>query len=244
MSLILDAIVLAIIVLCIVIAAHRGFVRTLIDVVGCIAAVVIAISFGNVISGEIYDRAVSPQLVRITEETAASTAQDLVDKGFDAIPNIIVSNAEKFGFSSAAELKKQLVRLNSEKSNKTVQLMEAAGYIHRQCEPVYTQAKKAGKFYEMAKASFEADFVRSFRAWSQKHVSDISFYPGKQQQMFVRCKIDGQQQMGKELNRNDAELLRNTKIGSETKDLALKAFKEDIIEAMGQTQKQSVGLKR
>lgn len=152
--------------------------------------------------------------------------------------------AEKFGFSSAAELKKQLVRLNSEKSNKTVQLMEAAGYIHRQCEPVYTQAKKAEKFYEMAKASFEADFVRSFRAWSQKHVSDISFYPGKQQQMFVRCKIDGQQQMGKELNRNDAELLKNTKIGSETKDLALKAFKEDIIEAMGQTQKQSVGLKR
>ena len=106
MSIILDAIVLGIIVLCIAIAARKGFVRTFVEVAGYIAAVLIALSFGTVISGAVYDNAVSPQLVKITGETAATTAQELVDKGFEALPDVISENADKFGISKDSILQK------------------------------------------------------------------------------------------------------------------------------------------
>ena len=106
MNWILDLIVVGIIVICIIVAYRRGFVRTFVEVAGCIAAILLAMSFGSVISGAVYDNMISPQLVKLTEETATSTAQDLLDKGFEALPDFIENNADKFGISKDSIMQK------------------------------------------------------------------------------------------------------------------------------------------
>lgn len=98
-AVILDLIVVGIIVFVTVLAAKRGFVRTIVEVVGFVAAAVIAVSLGSAAAGMAYDNFLGPKLVTVTGDTASATTQEMVDKAWEALPDFIADNAEKLGVS-------------------------------------------------------------------------------------------------------------------------------------------------
>ena len=91
MSLILDGIILLIVIVCALLAAKKGFVRTLIELVGFVLAIIVAFMVANPVAGFIYDSAVKP--------VAESAIQTVVEKGgttaFEALPEFIKNIAEK-----------------------------------------------------------------------------------------------------------------------------------------------------
>lgn len=96
---ILDLIVVGIIVLMVILSAKRGFVRTVVEVVGFVLAIMVAISLGSGVAGMIYDNTVGPNIVSVADNTIDNTAQEIIDDAWDALPDFVVKNAEAFGIS-------------------------------------------------------------------------------------------------------------------------------------------------
>lgn len=95
MSYILDAIILVIIAITVFLSAKKGFVRTLIEVVGFVAAIIIAFTFSTPISNSIYDNAISPIVVDTVEEAATDTANAsaaAVDAIWNKLPKFITNS--------------------------------------------------------------------------------------------------------------------------------------------------------
>ena len=102
MSIILDLIALAIIVLTVLISAKRGFVRTLIELVGFIAAVFISFTISTPLANTTYDKIIEPSIVSsVTSvaDTAADSSVNTVDAFWNEIPAWIRSGIEKAGIS-------------------------------------------------------------------------------------------------------------------------------------------------
>ena len=103
MSIILDLIVLAIIVITVLISAKRGFVRTLIELVGFIAAVFISFTISTPLANTTYDKIIEPSIVS-TVTSAVDTAADnsaaaAVDSFWNEMPGWIKGGIEKAGIS-------------------------------------------------------------------------------------------------------------------------------------------------
>ena len=93
MGLLLDIVFVGIVALCAVMAAKKGFVRTLIELIGYIVAIAVAISFSGVIANFVFDKFIEPASV-------TSIANIIEDKGTQALENVpvfIKSIAEKAG---------------------------------------------------------------------------------------------------------------------------------------------------
>ena len=101
MSYILDAIVILIILLFVFLSAKKGFVRTLIEVVGFVAALVIAFTFSNPIADVTYDKLVYPSVIKTVENVASdgvSSATTAVDTIWQKMPQFI-TESNFFGLS-------------------------------------------------------------------------------------------------------------------------------------------------
>lgn len=103
MSIILDLIVLAIIVITVLISAKRGFVRTLIELVGFIAAVFISFTISTPLANTTYDKIIEPSIIS-TVTSAVDTAADnsaaaAVDSFWNEMPGWIKGGIEKAGIS-------------------------------------------------------------------------------------------------------------------------------------------------
>ncbi len=103
MSIILDLIVLAIIVITVLISAKRGFVRTLIELVGFIAAVFISFTISTPLANSTYDKIIEPSIIS-TVTSAVDTAADnsaaaAVDSFWNEMPGWIKGGIEKAGIS-------------------------------------------------------------------------------------------------------------------------------------------------
>ena len=102
MSIILDLIVLAIIVLTVLISAKRGFVRTLIELAGFIAAVFITFTISTPLADTTYDKIIEPSVVSsVTSvaDTASISSAETVDTFWNELPEWIRSGVEKVGIS-------------------------------------------------------------------------------------------------------------------------------------------------
>ncbi len=103
MSVILDVIVVAIIAICALLAAKRGFVRTFLEVVGFLAAILIAINISTPIADFIYDKAVSPSIektvVTAIHEAATSTSDAITNTIWEKLPGFVSNAAEKSGIT-------------------------------------------------------------------------------------------------------------------------------------------------
>lgn len=93
MGYILDAIIVAIVVLCAVLAARKGFVRALIEFLGYILALVIAVGAAGVIADYTYENAIRPVVV----EAIASNLTDSASGAVEELPDTIVSLIELAG---------------------------------------------------------------------------------------------------------------------------------------------------
>ncbi len=99
MSIIIDLILVAIILVVVLISAKQGFVRTVVGAVGFVAAVVIAFTFSKPLAEVTYDKFIEPPIVNSISETASGTVTDTVDGVWSNLPSLITDNSESFGFS-------------------------------------------------------------------------------------------------------------------------------------------------
>lgn len=95
MSYILDAILVLIILITVFISAKKGFVRTLVEVVGFVAAIFIAFTFSSPIASAVYGKMVEPVIVKTVENVStdtANTASDAVDAVWQKMPAFVTES--------------------------------------------------------------------------------------------------------------------------------------------------------
>ncbi len=96
MSYILDGIIILIVALGVFLSAKKGFVRTLIEVVGFVAAIVIAFTLSSPLASTVYDKMIEPSVVRTVENAAADSAQNAsgaVDAVWNKMPTFITESS-------------------------------------------------------------------------------------------------------------------------------------------------------
>ncbi len=99
MVFIIDLIVVGIILLVALISAKQGFVRTVVGVVGFVAAVVIAFTVSKPLADVTYDKVIEPPIVNSISDTASGSLSQTVDKVWENIPSFITDNSAELGFS-------------------------------------------------------------------------------------------------------------------------------------------------
>lgn len=97
MGLVLDFIVIGIVVLCSIMAAKKGFVRTLIELIGYILAIAVAISFSGVVADFVFDKFIEPASVT----AIADIIEDKGTQALESVPVFIKSITEKAGVNFA-----------------------------------------------------------------------------------------------------------------------------------------------
>ena len=96
MSIILDLIILIIIGVCVLVSARRGFVRTLIETVGFILAIIMANAFSGALSDITYDKFIEPGIIRSVESIDVTNASSSLDAKLTNLPSTvktIISNS-------------------------------------------------------------------------------------------------------------------------------------------------------
>ncbi|MBQ8740978.1 MAG: CvpA family protein, partial [Clostridia bacterium] len=96
MSYILDGIIILIILLGVFLSAKKGFVRTLIEVVGFVAAIVVAFTLSSPLANTIYDKMIEPSVVKTVEAVAtdgAENASAAVDAVWSKMPAFITESS-------------------------------------------------------------------------------------------------------------------------------------------------------
>ncbi len=83
MNYIIDAVILLIIVLCIIRSARKGFVRSLVEAIGLIVALLLATSCANYVAQTIYDNTVRPAV----SSTIEKSFTDAGSKAFEQLPS-------------------------------------------------------------------------------------------------------------------------------------------------------------
>ena len=103
MSIILDLIVLAIIVITVLISAKRGFVRTAVELVGFIAAVFISFTISTPLANTTYDKIIEPSILSTVTSAANTVADDsaaaAVDGIWNRMPDWLKIGVERAGIS-------------------------------------------------------------------------------------------------------------------------------------------------
>ena len=96
MSYILDGILILIIAITVFMSAKKGFVRTLIEVVGFVAAIVIALTMSSPISNGVYKSMIEPAVVKTVNNVASDTANsanEAVDAVWEKMPAFITESS-------------------------------------------------------------------------------------------------------------------------------------------------------
>lgn len=101
MGIVLDLILALIVVVCILLAVKKGFVRSLIEVVGYILAIVIAFSVSGIAAEYIYDNVVDEAVV-VTVYTAI---EENSEKALEALPDYLTVLLEQVDFDIESLLK-------------------------------------------------------------------------------------------------------------------------------------------
>ncbi|MGN0557514.1 MAG: CvpA family protein [Acutalibacteraceae bacterium] len=102
---IIDAAVILIVAAFVWIQAKRGFVRTIIEVVGCIAAALIAFSAAGYLSNLVFDSTMRKGIVESVDQSIAENGSDSAAKAaeqiWDGLPAFVTGVAEHGGLDKA-----------------------------------------------------------------------------------------------------------------------------------------------
>ncbi len=103
MSAILDIIIVVIIAAAVIVTAKKGFVRTVFNIVGFVAAIVLSFTLSTPTADFIYDKALEPALSKAIEnavsDKVSSGTADISQTIWDALPSFVKNNAEKMNFN-------------------------------------------------------------------------------------------------------------------------------------------------
>ena len=94
MGIVLDLILALIVVVCILLAVKKGFVRSLIEVVGYVLAIIIAFSVSGIAANYIYDNVIDEVVV----ETVSTAIEENSDKALEALPDYLTVLLEQADF--------------------------------------------------------------------------------------------------------------------------------------------------
>lgn len=94
MGIVLDLILALIVVVCILLAVKKGFVRSLIEVVGYVLAIIIAFSVSGIAANYIYDNVIDEVVV----ETVSTAIEENSEKALEALPDYLTVLLEQADF--------------------------------------------------------------------------------------------------------------------------------------------------
>lgn len=89
LSILLDLIVVAIIILFTFISAKRGFVRTLIEIVGFVLVILFVNAVSQPLADFTYNKAVEPAIVNSTQGMTSGNVSEVADKVFENVPTLL-----------------------------------------------------------------------------------------------------------------------------------------------------------
>ncbi len=92
MGYIIDLIALGIVVVTVFLSAKHGFVRTLVEVVGFVAALIIAFNVSTPLAETTYTKVLEPQMLTAAQSAAQTGGQGTADALWSAMPKFITDN--------------------------------------------------------------------------------------------------------------------------------------------------------
>ena len=128
MSYILDGIIILIVLVTVFLSAKKGFVRTLIEVVGFFIAVWVAFTFSSPIANAMYDKIVEPIVVKSVESSVETVVEgteaitsNAVDAIWDKMPSIFTGNSflsiSKDSIAEKVEIEKEEEETKNKENN-------------------------------------------------------------------------------------------------------------------------------
>lgn len=98
-----DAVILVIFLLFIILGVKRGFVRSVLDLVGTLAAMLVSMWFSGIAAQWVFSTFLQESLTRqIAEALQAAPAADAADAVLSVVPEILRGGLEAFGITSDA----------------------------------------------------------------------------------------------------------------------------------------------
>lgn len=99
---ILDLILVFILIVAVIISSKRGFVRTLIEVLGSIAVIYLCLTLSSPVADFVYSKTIEPGMVKSVEENIESSAEKTTDAVWNALPDIVKNNSGLFGVTKSS----------------------------------------------------------------------------------------------------------------------------------------------
>lgn len=99
MSILIDVCIVAVVVICAVISAKHGFVRTVIEIAGLIAAIWLTFAISSPLANSAYDKFIQPAIVDSVIEAAENAGAEGTADIWEALPEFVKNNADKIGIS-------------------------------------------------------------------------------------------------------------------------------------------------
>lgn len=128
MSFVVDLIIVALFAIAVIIYAKKGFVFSLIKVVGTICALMLATNVGNFLTNTVYNKVIEPKIVSIVMESVDNGVDNATESTFDTLPDFIKDNGEMFGITEENVEALMPTEIVSEK--------EVKGFLDETVEPI------------------------------------------------------------------------------------------------------------
>lgn len=90
MSIVIDLILVAIILLFALISAKRGFVKVLVETVGFVAAIIVAFTVSTPLAETTYDKLIEPPVVKAAVNAVGESAEH---EAWNALPDFLMNNS-------------------------------------------------------------------------------------------------------------------------------------------------------
>jgi len=115
-------------------------------------------------------------------------------------------------------------------------IIDVSRFINEKIKPYQETVDRASHGFDMYAVSLQADFTRRFHAFVKAKVKDIKVYPDRQWAWHVRCKIDGEQQMAKDLDEKEARIHKGGNVAA-IKQLVAYHYRDEIAAAIDSAEK-------
>lgn len=99
MGTVFDIAALLIVVLCATLSAKHGFIRTLTEVAGFIAAVIITFNISTPLATATYSKFIEPSVISAAETAVSDSGENASDAVWSALPKFITRNGDRFGIT-------------------------------------------------------------------------------------------------------------------------------------------------
>ncbi len=99
MGIVLDLIIVAVVVLCVLLAAKKGFVKSVFNIAGFVAAIILSLTFSAPIANAVYDKAVEPVVIKTIEGMVEDGEKIVSEEVFSNLPSFIQNAAEMFNIN-------------------------------------------------------------------------------------------------------------------------------------------------